>query len=394
MDMPDRENDSPTTTNTSVTNAVRLAFEAGRLAEAKGFGACLMIGASAVDTQPPSGPPLIITAQRGELSEALFRSIAALHGAGRTVLVVAIDPADAGSSWLADDLVHQVGTPISVAPVEAAPEPTPPPEEDPPPVAPTPPPQTPAFSDLRLFGGVRPDPIGEAARQWDHVRQTLGWHLEEAPLPTEGAYAWFGVWPLEQDGPAALIRFQPYEFAGVQVLQIESAIGQAAATGHDLERVGSPAQERFAAQVTMQCEADILQVNSDAGWSSERPPAVVRGIILDDEPPLPLANSQARIAARMTVGSTGVYLHYLVPIASTFDACVCAAVDALVSSHRRLWELGAQPAGQAAWPPDMHFTSAAELVLHAALGQVVCGACGTPGLSSDEYCGWCGARWR
>ncbi|HNM98616.1 MAG TPA: hypothetical protein PKK40_11775 [Marmoricola sp.] len=222
----------------------------------------------------------------------------------------------------------------------------------------------------------------------------MRWHLEEVPLPDEGAYAWFGVWPLEQDGPAALIRFQPYEFAGVQVLQIESAIGQAAATTHDLERVGSPAQERFATRVTMQCEADILQVNSNAAWSSERPPAVVRGIILDDEPPLPLANSQARIAARMTVGSTGVYLHYLVPIASTFDACVSAAVEALVASHRKLWELGGRPSSQAAWPPDMHFTCAAELVLHAALGQVVCGACGTAGLTSDEYCGWCGARWR
>lgn len=393
MDMPDLENDPATTTNTSVTDAVRLAFEAGRLAEAKSFGACLMIGASAVDTQPPSGPPLIVTAQRGELSETLFRSIAALHGAGRTVLVVAMEPVDAGSSWLADGLVHQVGESISVAPVEAALEPTPPPKYDPPTAAPLPP-EVPVFADLRLFGGVRPDPIGEAARQWGQFRQNLRWHLEEVPLPDEGAYAWFGVWPLEQDGPAALIRFQPYEFAGVQVLQIESAIGQAAATAHDLERLGSPAQERFATQVTMQCEADILQVNSDAAWSSESPPAVVRGIILDDEPPLPLANSQARIAAWMTVGSTGVYLHYLVPIASTFDACVSAAVEALVASHRKLWELGGRPSGQAAWPPDMHFTCAAELVLHASLGQVVCGACGTAGLTGDEYCGWCGARWR
>ena len=392
MEVHEFKNDSPTPTNPSVTDAVRLAFDAGRLAEAKGLGACLMIHTSEVDAQPPSGPPLVVTAQRGGLSEDLLRSIAALHGASREVLVVSMDPVKDGSSWLAEGLVHVVGIPISFAPVEATPEPTPP-EYDLPPLTP-PPPQSPVFSNLRLFGGVRPDPIGEAARQWGQVRQNLRWHLEEVPLPDEGAYAWFGVWPLEQDGPAALIRFQPYEFAGVQVLQIESAIGQAAATAHDLERVGSPAQERFAAQVTMQCEADILQVNSSAAWISESPPAVVRGIILDDEPPLPLANSQARIAARMTVGSTGVYLHYLIPIASTFVACVGAAVDALVSSHRKLWQLDGRPSGHPAWPPDMHFTSAAELVLHAALGQVVCGACGTAGLTSDEYCGWCGARWR
>ncbi len=42
MDMPDLENDPATTTNTSVTDSVRLAFEAGRLAEAKSFGACLI----------------------------------------------------------------------------------------------------------------------------------------------------------------------------------------------------------------------------------------------------------------------------------------------------------------------------------------------------------------
>lgn len=39
MEMPQFKNDSPTPTNPSMTDAVRLAFEAGRLAEAKGLGA-------------------------------------------------------------------------------------------------------------------------------------------------------------------------------------------------------------------------------------------------------------------------------------------------------------------------------------------------------------------
>ena len=157
--------------------------------------------------------------------------------------------------------------------------------------------------------------------------------MEEASLPEEGAYAWFGIWPVEADGPAALIRFQPYEFAGVQVLQVESAIGQVAATNLDLERVGSAAQRQFASAVTMPCESQVLQGNATQSWTSETPPPVARGIILDEEPPLPLAIGHQRIAARMTVGTTGVYLHYLIPAKASFDTSVTAVADAVVSTH-------------------------------------------------------------
>ncbi len=305
MNVPGFETDLPATTSITEGGTVRLAFEAGRLAEARRLDACLVVGASQVDTEPPSGPPLVVTAQRGELSEALLRSVAALHGAGRKVLVVSMDPVDEGATWLADDLVHVVGSPFAQANVAAVPEEPPAPSYDPPPAA-SPPPRPPHFSDLRLFAGVRPDPIGEAAQRWQQLRQDLRWSLEEVPLAEEGAYAWFGVWPLEPGGPAALIRFQPYEFAGVQVLQVESAIGQVAATSHALERVGSSVQQQFAVQVTMQCEPDALRANSTAAWTSEDPPAAARAIILDAEPPLPLANTHGRLAARMTVGSSGV----------------------------------------------------------------------------------------
>ncbi len=218
--------------------------------------------------------------------------------------------------------------------------------------------------------------------------------MEEASLPEEGAYAWFGIWPLEADGPAALIRFQPYEFAGVQVLQVESAIGQIPATNLDLERVGSAAQRQFATEVTTACEPEVLQSNATQSWTSETPPAVARGIILDEEPPLPLAIGQQRIAARLTVGTTGVYLHYLVPASASFDRSVIEVADAMVSTHRKSWEMGTAPSGKPSWLQSLHFTSAAELTLHAAQGQVVCGACGIVGLIDDEFCGGCGARWR
>lgn len=218
--------------------------------------------------------------------------------------------------------------------------------------------------------------------------------MEEASLPEEGAYAWFGIWPVEADGPAALIRFQPYEFAGVQVLQVESAIGQVAATNLDLERVGSAAQRQFASAVTMPCESQVLQGNATQSWTSETPPPVARGIILDEEPPLPLAIGHQRIAARMTVGTTGVYLHYLIPAKASFDTSVLAIADAVVSTHRKLWEMCTAPSGKPSWLQSLHFTSAAELTLHAAQGQVACGACGIVGLIDDEFCGRCGARWR
>ncbi len=379
--------------NTALYDAARLAFEAGRLAEAKGIQDCRMVAAPQIDTEPPQGPPLIVTAQRQELSESRLRSVAALHGAGRTVLVVSMEPMDEGAAWLAGDLVHVIGTPLQGAVAAAEPEPTPPPANTKPPETPPPPP-IPPFSDLRLFGGVHPDPIGEAAQRWQNLRQRLRWPLEEVPLPEEGAYAWFGIWPLEAHGPAALIRFQPYEFAGVQVLQVESSIGQVAATNLDLERVGSAAQRQFASAVTMACEPEVLQHNGTQSWTSETPSAVARGIILDEEPPLPLAMGQQRIAARMTVGTTGVYLHYLIPAKASFDTSVTAVADAVVSTHRKLWEMCTAPSGEPPWLQCLHFTSAAELTLHAAQGQVVCGACGIVGLIDDEFCGRCGARWR
>lgn len=382
-------------------NSVGLTFEAGRIAEARGLHDCVVTSAAQVDSESPGGPPLIVTAERGEVSELLLRSLAALRGAGRTVLLVSMDPVTDGTAWLPGDLVHVVGQPIG-EPSTPTPEAAPQAEvQGPPPSAPQvhmqePPPgpahaTPPAFSDLRLFGGVHADPIGEAAQRWNELRQNLRWPLEEVPIPEEGAYAWFSTWPLTPDGPAALIRIQPYEFAGVQALQVESAIGQVAEASHDLERLGSAAQQRFASEVTMHCEPAALSANNTAKWSQHDPPAVARAIILDSEPPLPLAAARQRLAVRMTAGTTGVYLHYLVPVADTFEPSVGAVMQALLTTHRTLWDLGN---GQPGWLQDMHFTSAAELVLRTAQGQGVCGACRTVGLGSDEFCGGCGAKWR
>lgn len=377
------------------SNSVRLTFEAGRIAESRGLHDCVVTSAAQVDSESPSGPPLIVTAERGEASESLHRSLAALRGAGRTVLLVCMDPVADGTAWLPEDLVHVVGQPIrepSTGTPEAAPriEVQEPPQvqvQEPPTLPPTPP----AFLDLRLFAGLHADPIGEAAERWNALRQNLRWPLDEVPIPEEGAYAWFSTWPLTPDGPAALIRFQPYEFAGVQALQVESAIGQVAESSHDLERVGSAAQQRFASEVTMQCEPAALSANNTASWSQHDPPAVARASILDAEPPLPLAAARQRLAVRVTAGTTGVYLHYLVPVADTFEPSVGLVVQALLATHRALWDLGD---GQPGWLQDMHFTSAAELVLRTAQGQGVCGACRTVGLGSDEFCGGCGAKWR
>lgn len=272
------------------SRSVRLSFEAGRLAEARGIPDCVVVSATRIDSEPPSGPPLIVTAAQGELSQSLLRSLAALRGAGRTVLLVAMEPLTHRTAWLPDDLVHVVGDPIEDPP-RPAPAVAPLVEVEEPPPAPASPALPPTFLDLRLFGGVHADPIGEAAKRWNELRQHVAWPLEEVPIPEEGAYAWFGTWPLAADGPAALIRFQPYEFAGVQALQVESAIGQVAEASHDLERVGSAAQNRFTSEVTMQCELETLSSNNTAAWNQHDPPAVVRAIILDAEPPLPWQTS-------------------------------------------------------------------------------------------------------
>jgi hypothetical protein len=80
------------------------------------------------------------------------------------------------------------------------------------------------------------------------------------------------------------------------------------------------------------------------------------------------------MAVRTTLGSTRVCVHYMVSIESTFGVCVAAAIEAMVASHRMLWESGTSRTGEAVWLQDMHFTSAAELVLRAAPRLLECGS--------------------
>lgn len=374
---------------------VRLVFDAGRLAEGRGIQECVLVSAEDLEDQSPSGPPLIVTVGRGALTERLLRSAAALRGAQREVLIVSCEAPGEASSWLPAECIHILGAPLTREQLVV----TQPPsfsetgeDEEAPPARPQI--EMPVFSGLRLFTGVRPDPIGEAATRWNAMRQRVGWSLRAAPIPEEGAYAWFGSWPLTQGGPAALVRFQPYAIAGVQVLQIETAIGQVTESTCQLERVGSAEQRLFAAEVTLACEPAILRDNDSAPWGSEPGPDVARSIILDGDPPIPLASSEKELAARLTLGTSGAYLHYLVPVGSTFEDRVGAAVEALVATHQRLWELCTTSAGKPKWMQEMCFTCAAELVTAAMWDQSICGQCGTLGLGSDEYCGTCGAKWK
>lgn len=374
---------------------VRLVFGAGRLAEARGIQECVLVSAEDLEDQSPSGPPLIVTVGRGAFTERLLKSAASLRGAQREVLIVSCEAPAASSSWLPAECIHVVGAPLTRELFAAT---QPPSSSETGEVEKGPPArrqiEMPVFSSLRLFSEMRPDPIGEAATRWNAMRQRVGWSLREAPIPEEGAYAWFGSWPLTQSGPAALVRFQPYAIAGVQLLQIETAIGQVTESACQLERVGSAEQESFAAEVTLACEPAILLNNDSAPWGSEPGPAVARSIILDGDPPMPLADSEKELAARLTLGTTGVYLHYLVPVGSIFEDRVGAAVEALVAIHQRLWELCTTSAGKPKWMQEMCFTCAAELVTAAMWDQSICGRCSAVGLSSDDYCGSCGASWR
>ncbi len=186
----------------------RLAFEAGRLAASRDLIDTVLVPALSVESQSPEGAPLIVLCGPGELTGEVARAVAALIGAGRRILVVAADADTSAAAWIPTDALYVIGAPLPAkgpsAPPSAVPALTSPKaglaeesrvER-----------RSPRFWNLRLFADVQPDPIGHAAQQWNLVRHNLAWPLDEVPLPAEGAYAWFGSWPLEPSGPAVQIR--------------------------------------------------------------------------------------------------------------------------------------------------------------------------------------------
>ncbi len=95
---------------------MKLEFEAGRIAQVRGWQSPRVISAELVDQQPPGGGQVIVLAQPGSMDVARARIVAALIASGTDLLVVASEslPAEV-ARWLPDRDVHLLGAAVEDA---------------------------------------------------------------------------------------------------------------------------------------------------------------------------------------------------------------------------------------------------------------------------------------
>ena len=97
---------------------IQLLFEAGRAAANRNWPNAQIVSIDQLDDQTPAGPPLVIAAESHSVTPSTAKTLAALAGAGRHVLLVTDQPLpDNVNSWLPADTVLVIGQePASASP--------------------------------------------------------------------------------------------------------------------------------------------------------------------------------------------------------------------------------------------------------------------------------------
>lgn len=97
-----------------------LRFESGKVAGARGWDAEI-VDTATLGRETPSPKPLLVEAAADSLTVESARTIAALHAAGRSVVLVTDSPLGADvAQWIPEECVHLLGAPISVVDQAAA----------------------------------------------------------------------------------------------------------------------------------------------------------------------------------------------------------------------------------------------------------------------------------
>ncbi len=99
-----------------------LRFESGKVAGARGWHSVEIVDTALLGREAPSPRPLLVEAAADSLTVESARTIAALHAAGRSVVLVTDSPLGADvAQWIPEECVHLLGAPISVVDQGAAP---------------------------------------------------------------------------------------------------------------------------------------------------------------------------------------------------------------------------------------------------------------------------------
>ena len=95
---------------------VNLMFEAGRLAERRGWSSAEVVEADAVAAVPPGRGEVIVVAPEGAFSVQHAREVAALSASGKEVAVVTtVAPPEAVSAWLPEGCIYLAGETLDTA---------------------------------------------------------------------------------------------------------------------------------------------------------------------------------------------------------------------------------------------------------------------------------------
>lgn len=92
-----------------------LRFESGKVAGARGWHAAEVVDIAMLARETPSSTPLLVEAAADSLTLESARTIAALHAAGRSVVLVTDSPLAVDvAQWIPEECVHLPGAPIAV----------------------------------------------------------------------------------------------------------------------------------------------------------------------------------------------------------------------------------------------------------------------------------------
>lgn len=295
---------SETTSDTAPTDSPM--FRAGWIAVERGWNDASLALPADLEDLAPTGPPLVVVASAEDVTVHYSRTLAAVAGAGRSVMLVVSEGEidDDAMKWLGDR-VEVVDPSSDVQDEESMPpisEPAAPPNSESLRRSEAPRPAPPVGGNYCsvTWAGVSVSAGGsslQARRYLDRIIDTL--HLEGV----KDGHCFAAAMPSTPTGMTSFIEFSSASYGGQDYLVIETPIG----ASDDPERVWTPAATTsFAWHVLRWCEQPAAgDVGKRHGWfkRSAKPstPPVPQAVCFPGNSSLPsrrLSASEALVAFR------------------------------------------------------------------------------------------------
>ena len=328
-----------------------LAFTAGQVASSRGWADAHVVAVSQVAELTPEGGRLVVLAPRQEFDVAVARRLAALHGAGRTLLVITDTVADdAVRDWLPGELLIEPPYELDSTTEHAA---------DPDMLDDAPESESLGWGALipegtycRFFdaqetlASLLPAPASNVEQQWQRFISDNDLSVQRQP----GELLYGGGWTTTVEGLVTILQFRPCreEREGLEFLLVQAVIAGLEQDHHDVISVGSWAQDEFANVILGPSEQILVSVMIARSAGAQDVPLMdpfvaiadnlyappgpgVRRVLDADAPLLDVTEGPGQ--AVPVDGYQALQVSYLIPNGSPdwFDAAVQAAIDSLLN---------------------------------------------------------------